>query len=663
MGMQHRQLPLRVALTVLLSAWLAAVFTLTAAAQSDTTRRDAPQRDTPERDASGRDASGRDASGRDAEDGGADPLPVRLELNVQGSERMKEFLQEVLDASGRQARRRPPEPVTVLQRTQLQQQELQQALRSEGYYAGTVDARFAGYRLDDPALFNQLETLVRGQQIDVVFNVDTGPRYRMRTLSILDGQTGQPVDERLVDRGELAARLNAAADAANIIATDEQIVRQMREGGFPYAKIEDREAVVDHADQSMAVTWKVTTGPLAKFGDVNFEGLDRTRRSFLARRVPFRVGQQYTPAKVDELRDDMLGLGIFSTVRVREAQQLDAQGQMPLTVEVVERAPRTIGLGASYATSEGFGANAYWQHRNLFGGAETLRLTAEVGGLLENKLTQPSFGLYANYREPDIWRRRQDLTAELYAERKILDAYTKQAIGAGVGLEQAFRRRLKGSIGLTAEHSLQTRDGERERFTLLGLPLTLALDRSNDLLNPTEGFRLAAALTPYVDTFNPGSRFIVGRLTGTAYLDLSSDKSTILAGRAAVASLLDLGTSLVPFDKRIYAGGGGSVRGYAYQSLGPRDGKDPLGGRSAIELSAELRQRISGRFGMAAFVDAGNVWEGSTPMPSQGLQYAAGVGARYYTDFGPLRADVAVPINRRKGDDRFGLYVSLGQAF
>ncbi len=631
MTMQHRHLPLRVALTVLLSACLAVASVPRLRAQ-------------------------------DAEDSVDDKRQVATELVVKGEPKIEKYLKAVLDANTRQGRR-PPEAVTVLQRAQLQQQALVRALRAEGYYAAVVDTRFAGFKLDDPALFDQLEAIGQREQIDVRFEIDTGPQYKLKSPIILDASTERPIGNELVPRDLLQAKPDTSADAAKIIATDEQIVRQLREHGFPYGKIDARDVIVDHADKSMTVTWKVTAGPLAKFGDVSFTGLERTRPEFLAKRVPFAPGEQYTPAHVDALRDEMLGLGIFSTVKVSQPPQLDAQGQLPLTVEVVERAPRTIGFGASYATSEGFGAHAYWQHRNLFGGAESLRLTAEVAGLLENKLTQPSFGVFAKYREPDFWSRKQDFVADLYAERKILDAYTKQAIGAGVGLERLFEEGLKGTIGLTAEHSIQTRDGEKARFTLLGVPMTVSLDRSDDLLNPTEGYRLVAGLTPYLDTLNRSSRFVVGRVTGTAYLDLSSDKSTVIAGRAGIASLLDLGTSLVPFDKRIYAGGGGSVRGYAFQSLGPRDGKDPLGGRSSIELSAELRQRITGRFGMAAFIDAGNVWETSTPTPQKGLQYAAGLGARYYTDFGPLRVDVAVPINRRPRDDRFGLYVSLGQAF
>ncbi len=592
----------------------------------------------------------------------AQAVEVDTVVTVNGPEKLEEYLKAVIEANAARGRR-PPEPITVLQRTQTQRDEVLRALRSEGYYAGTVTVSFAGYALDDPALFDQLEPMASRERIEVKFDVDAGQRYSFKPPVLLDAASGQPLPAGLIDREKLAAREDRSAVAARVIAADEDIVRQLQEEGRPYAKIEGREVVVDHADKSMTVTWRVAPGPKANFGAVRFEGLERTRAEFLTRRLPFEAGESYTPEKIDALRDELIGLGIFSSVRVNEAPQLDAQGRLPVIVEVVERAPRTIGIGANYATSEGFGARAYWQHRNLFGGAESLRLSAEVGGLLENKLTQPSFGVFANYREPDFLERHQDLTLAALAERKILDAYTKQAVGASIGLERLFTEDLKGSIGISLEHSIQERDGAKERFTLIGLPTTLALDRSNDLLNPTEGFRLSGEITPYADTLNPASRFIVGKLVGTAYFDFSSDKSTVLAGRAAIASLLDLGTSIVPFDKRIYSGGGGSVRGYAYQSLGPRDGNDPLGGRSSLEMSVELRQRISGRFGMAVFVDAGNVWETSTPDPGGTLRLGAGVGARYYTDFGPLRFDVAVPLNRRKGDDRFGLYVSIGQAF
>ena len=594
--------------------------------------------------------------------GPAGSVEIDIELAVDGNDRINRLLQDVVDAT-RLSGRRPPEPVTVLQRTQNQRGELNRALRAEGYYGGSVRTIFAGTDIDDPALFDRIESLSQLERISVRHEIVAGDRYRFRAPRILDMDTGGELPDAQIERGQIEVRADRPAESADVVASDGQILRQLQERGRPFAAIAEREVVVDHADRSMTVTWRVRPGPTATLGPVSFSGMERTREGFLARRVPFRAGAPYTPQRIDALRDEMAELGIFSTVTVTQADALDSAGRLPVSVEVVERAPRTIGLGASYASSEGFGARAYWQHRNFFGGAETLRFSAEVGGLLENKLTQPSFALTASYREPDFLRRRQNLLADLIAERRVLDAYTKEAVGGAVGLERSFSRSLKGSAGILVEHSRQRRDGERERFTLIGLPFALALDRSNNLLNPTSGFRAWASLTPYADTLNPAPRFAVGRRAGTAYLDLSSNGSTVLAGRAAVASLVDFGTSSVPFDRRIYSGGGGSVRGYAYQSLGPRDGKDPLGGRSSIELSAEIRQRVSGRFGMVAFADAGNVYETSLPKPGRMLRYAAGLGARYATDFGPIRLDVAVPLNRRSIDGLFGIYVSLGQAF
>lgn len=580
-----------------------------------------------------------------------------------GSRSVQALLQEVIDATDSDDDDESADAVTLLQRVQNQQRELQRALRSRAYYDGKVEITFAGVPLDDPALLETLEEAPADQKIPVTVAVTTGERYLIRSIDLLQGEAGGAFTLP-IDREVLRARVDRPGNSAAILATDDQLVRQMQAQGYPFARVISREAVVDHADHSMHLTWKLEPGPKAPFGVVRYGGLERTREKFLARREPFEPGEAFTPEKLDALRDDLIALGIFSSVRVVKVEELDEEGRMPVSVELKERAPRSIGFGVDYTTSEGFGFKGYWRHRNLFGGAESLRLSAEVTQVLENTLIDTGFGLFADFRKPDFLARRQDLTAGLFAQRLILDAYTKQAVGGTVGLERLLSRTVKANAGLSLERSLLERNGQKDRFFLLGLPVGVAIDRSNDLLNPTRGFRASASVTPYIDLVDRNTRFISNKLAGSAYLDLSENGRTVLAGRAGFGTLIDLGTSRLPIDKRLYAGGGGSVRGYAFQSLGPRDSsRDPLGGRSALELSLELRQRIAGRFGVVAFVDAGNAYEKAMPDLGEGLRYGAGLGGRYYTDFGPIRLDVAVPLNRRKGDSAYALYVSLGQSF
>jgi translocation and assembly module TamA len=171
-------------------------------------------------------------------------------------------------------------------------------------------------------------------------------------------------------------------------------------------------------------------------------------------------------------------------------------------------------------------------------------------------------------------------------------------------------------------------------------------------------------VTPYTGTGDGGLLFAVGTVSGSAYRALDTDRRFVLAGRAKFGSLVGEETDDVPANKRFYAGGGGSIRGYEFQSVGPLDANnDPLGGRSLIELNAELRVRITEQIGLVPFVDGGMVFDSVYPDFEEDLRWAAGLGVRYFSAIGPLRLDIAIPLNKREVDDSFQFYISLGQAF
>ena len=190
-------------------------------------------------------------------------------------------------------------------------------------------------------------------------------------------------------------------------------------------------------------------------------------------------------------------------------------------------------------------------------------------------------------------------------------------------------------------------------------------NRANSDVDPTEGFRITFNAAPYADMTHNGNLFAILKLVGTAYVNVSGDGRSVLAGRAAFGSIPGGTNASIPFDKLFYAGGGGSVRGFAYQSAGPRDAfNNPLGGASLVEASLEFRQRFGESWGAVVFVDAGSAYTDTLPNFSQfSPRLGAGAGVRYYTGFGPARLDVGVPLNKRDGDAPFGVYVSIGQAF
>jgi translocation and assembly module TamA len=586
-----------------------------------------------------------------------------IALTIVGEERMTDELKKLSENLDKD------EPLSgdslsLLQAAQARRARMVSALRSRGYYDARVLATVSGQPIEEAAALDAIDAAPEAQKIDFVFNVATGPIYRVASIGI-DGPP-QVVDYPALDRKKLALLTEQPADAAVILATEGQILDQVREHGYALAKVSRREVVIDHATRLAHITYYLQTGPVATMGPVSFSGTDKVDTVYLQKRVPFREGEPYRPDKVSDLRDRLTGLGVFSAVRIKPAEQLNAQGELPFDVDVKDRLPRTIGFGVTYETILGAGVNASWQHRNLFGEAESLKITAGVNHIGQGAIPADlGYSLKADFLKPDWWLSGQDATASAQVLREVYPAYTRNAALLGVGLNRTLTKKLRVSVGLTAEASQIEQYGVTNYYKLVGLPLSATLNEADSDTDATKGYKLTVNLTPYADINHNDDLFAILKLIGTAYVNVSGDGRSVIAGRAAFGTIPG-GTNLfIPPDKLFYAGGGGSVRGYAYQSAGPRDAfNNPLGGASLVETSLEFRQRIGKSFGVVAFVDAGSAYLTTLPNFAENpLRVGAGVGVRYYTGFGPARLDVAVPLNKRDGDAAFGLYVSLGQAF
>jgi len=384
--------------------------------------------------------------------------------------------------------------------------------------------------------------------------------------------------------------------------------------------------------------------------------------------VPFKRGELYDPGKVDTLRGKLTSLGVFNGVRIQPATALDANGELPFDVSLTDRLPRSIGFGLSYETQLGFAVSGFWVHRNLFGEAESLRLTGEINHIGQGALvTDTGVALRADFRKPDWWLPGQDGRATAEAVREVLPAYRRNAVALTAGIDRIISPVWQVRVGLTGEveQTEQTSAGFWRNFQLLGAPVSVLMNKANSDVDPTKGYRVQLDVTPYVDFGSNNDYFTIIRLTGRAYLDFSETGRSVLALRASFGTEPTDNIAGIPPDKLFYAGGGGSVRGFVYQTAGPRDAfNNPLGGASVVEGSVEFRQRFGKSLGAVAFVDAGSAYPDILPNFSLfAPRIGAGVGARYYTDFGPIRLDVGFPLNAREGDPPFGIYVSLGQAF
>jgi translocation and assembly module TamA len=538
--------------------------------------------------------------------------------------------------------RPPPSEATLRRRVEDDLPRLRQVVESAGYRAASLD-----YAVDQSA-----------DPVKVTIKIAPGPLYRLDkvVLQTPDGATPPGID--INDPGAFGLEIGGPARSAPVLAAEAKIVDVFAQHGRPFAKVTNRRVVVDHGTRTMSVTYSVETGSVAKFGPVAIEGLTGIDPGYVERRVGWQRGAVFDLRAVEQTRKALVDSGLFNTVRILNGKEVDGAGEVPMTISLTERLPHSIGAGISYNTSEGFGASTFWEHRNLFGGAEKLRLSAEFA--------QDRLGLVGNYRQPDFLRKDDDLvaTAELAEDTPVAYASRRQRLFSGV--ERRFGHLISGGAGLQFEHANVTEAARRltQAYSLASVPFFFRRDVTDDLLNPTTGTRASVTVTPYASVGGRNLTFASARLTGSAYRKLGGSDRFVIAGFGALGSIVGESRDALPADKRLYEGGGGSLRGYGYQLAGPLNGDHkPFGGRSSIEFGGELRIKITETIGIVPFLEAGNVYDQSFPKLGNRLLYDTGIGARYYTPVGPVRFDVAVPLSKRPGDASFQIYVSLGQAF
>lgn len=548
----------------------------------------------------------------------------------------------------------PPSFIGLERRADNDRDRLQTALRSAGYYDARLDIR--------------IEPDARPAQLTIA--VTPGPAYTFKTVELrtVDGRLlpGEPVAA-----GDLGLKPGERARAPAVVDGQSKLISTLAGRGYAFAKVTDRQVVVDHSDRTMDVTFVVDPGPLTRFGAVEVRGLERLDEDLVRGRVPWKPGQPFAPDLLEKARTDIARLGVFTTVRVQLADQPGPDGVTPVTITVDERKRHFVGAGVVYSTTEGLGATAYWGDRSLFGAAEQFRISVEVGRLTgqtssSGTLNLPDLRFGVDFRKPDFLTPRQSLLLNFSVVADNPPAYERVAGIFTAAVERELTDKLRVSAGVTSERGRVRASEHTYQVALLGVPLTATFDGTDNLLNPTRGYRLGATVTPWfpVAANDTSSQFTVTTLNATTYRDFTGDGRYVGAVRLGLGSIVGGNLASIPPDRRFYAGGGGSVRGYGFQLAGPRDRLgDPIGGRSLFEAGAELRIKVTENIGVVPFLDAGTVYDRSFPDFREPLRVGAGLGLRYYTGFGPLRVDVGFPLNPGPDDSRWQLYLSLGQAF
>ena len=534
-------------------------------------------------------------------------------------------------------------------------------LYSEGRYSGTISIRIDGQEAADLA-----PDAVFPETASVNLNVDPGPLFHFRQATIVNqappAQNRRDAVVAPQDEGYLSGEV---AESGVILRAERLAVEAWRQQGHAKAKIEDRTVVAEHNGNVIDASINVQPGQKAYYGPVTVEGTEDIDPEWLAWMTGLEHGKEYDPDDFARASARIAKLDVFRAARFQEADMIGPDGLLPITYIVQERSPRRIGVGGSWSSVDGAGVEAFWMHRNLFGRAERLRFDAKVKGLGQTlKPDQLTYHIGASFIKPGVWTPDTDFTASAFGDREVLDAYTRTSVSGTAGLAHLFSKELSGQVFLKGGYA-QFNDKEygRRQFSTIGLSGKLTYDNRDSTVDATRGFLLEGTLEPFYE-FQYSNIAVKATAEARAYHAFDDDKRFVLAGRAKIGMLAGPTADQLPPDMLFFAGGGGSVRGYAYKNIGvKKPSGNMIGGRSLAEASIETRVKITETIGVVGFADAGYVAEDTIPSFTEDLRLGVGAGLRYNTGLGPIRLDVAMPLNRRSGDPTVGFYVGLGQAF
>jgi translocation and assembly module TamA len=527
------------------------------------------------------------------------------------------------------------------------------ALYEKARYGGVVNVTVAGQDLDSLPPNPEFN---HSGAIPVTITVQPGPAFTFGDVAFAgDAEGRNPADYGLVP--------GARADSTLILKAGEKVVVDLKAEGRPLARLVERNATADHKTQTVDVVISAEGGPVAPVGEVGVSGTKTVDPAFVQRYSRINAGQPYSPEALNKAAERLRTLGVFSSVTIREADKLAPDGSLPMTIEVSEGKHRYFGVGAQYSNTDGLGLQGYWGHRNLFGEAESLRLEGSVNRIGESDISNLDYSAGILFSKPGAFGPASTFNASLKASIVDPDAYKAftTTAAAGVTIELSDRDTVSAG-GEVMWSDVEDAFGNNNYLTV-AIPIEYVRDTRDDKLNPTEGYRAMINAKPSYE-IDRGTFFssFEGAITG--YRAFGEEKRFVLAGKLAAGTIIG-GDELsdIPATRRFFLGGGGTVRGYGYQEISPRDGRNKLlGGRSYVAATAEARIGVTETIGVVPFIDVGTVSTDEVP-DFKDIRAGAGIGLRYATPFGPLRLDVAVPLKKYPGGTSFGVYAGIGQSF
>ena len=572
--------------------------------------------------------------------------------------------------------------------------------------------------------------------VSIVFQIEEGRPVRVSTLSVLgmEGLEELGVAEALpIAEGDLLS-------AIDLDAARDSLILRLQNRGYPRADVMRTSLVPSNAPYEAHVTFEVDAGPHAVFGPVTLVGNQALSEGVLRRVLPFREGQEYSQARRLEARRNLYSIEMVRYAAIDEA--VDPAGSLPdtvvpLQVTVTEGSVHRVRTGVGWSTSDCLNTEGRWTSRNFRGGARRLQVRARLSNMASEQLHDPICGqsgvgdfgglnwlVSADFSQPWVFNQRFALGASLFHERQSLqNVFVRQAVGLDMSLSRtvgpytsltfAYRPQLTqleaAEVFFCTTFLVCTPEdiaGLQDPNWLAPLAVNIVRDRTNSLLNPTQGYQVL--LNAEHASSVTGSDFDYNRVFAGVTRYQEAGRGQVFAVRvqagwvgAGTFSLLSGDADIIHPQKRFYSGGANSVRGFAQNQLGPRvltvdvdrllssvsetvgppctpgqiidlscdagalDDTDfrtprPTGGRVVVEGGLEYRVPLRPRVEAAMFADFGRIWAESESGAVSKFEVAPGVGIRYLSPIGPIRVDVGY---RFRGIEDLSVVTSQIRAF
>lgn len=527
------------------------------------------------------------------------------------------------------------------------------ALYAEGYYSGVIHIRIDGREvaeippLDAPAKIHEIE-----------ISVTPGPRFTFSQARMKPYAKGTRLPPAYGDTK--VARSGAIVDAADAG------VEGWRNIGHAKAEVADQIIIADHLSSTLSSEILLDPGPRLRFGRLSMSGNERMRPERIARIAGFPTGEVFDPKTLDKVATRLRRTGAFRSVALTEAEQPGADGTLDIDLVVAEEKLRRFGFGAEVSNSAGLSLSGYWLHRNLFGGAERLRVDGAFDRIGGQDVDVIGYDFGVRIDRPATPVTDASAFIEVRAARKEIVDLTVDGFVFSFGLTREFGDHISAEAGISYITATAKDAAGSVDYEALALPVSVTWDNRDKPLDAHKGYYLGADVTPFYGFGTTGSGGQI-KADARAYRAFGTDGRFVLAGRLQLGTVIGSSLAETPPDYLFWSGGGGTVRGQPYQSLGVSLVRTPTitvqtGGLSFAGLSGEFRANITEKIGAVAFYDAGFVSDEELFGGNGEWHAGAGLGLRYNTGIGPIRIDVGMPVSGSTNDG-VQLYVGIGQAF